>query len=115
MRARRNEKVGGGYFVFARGSRTGRIKTGHILHGAVPFEHPNYDSAVREAERLSAIHGREFFVLGDVDMSLASDLLDAAKLALSIIEGFEPENGGIASDDDIATIRAAIARATGAA
>lgn len=61
-RPRRNEKVGGGHFVFRRGGRTGRIKTGHIVHGALPFEHPDIDSARTEAERLQKLHGGRYDV-----------------------------------------------------
>ena len=62
-RPRRNEKVGGGHFVFRRGSRTGRIKTGHIIHGALPFEHPSAESAQTEAARLQKLHGGRYDVL----------------------------------------------------
>lgn len=62
-RPRRNEKVGGGHFVFRRGGRTGRIKTGHIKHGALPFEHPDIDSARTEAARLQSLYGGRYDVL----------------------------------------------------
>lgn len=66
MRSRRNEQVGGGYFVFSRGSRTHRIKTGHIMAGRVPFEHPSLVSAITEAGRLARIHKRKFYVFKEV-------------------------------------------------
>ena len=65
-RARRNEKVGGGYFVFKRGRRTGRIKTGHILAGKMPFEHPDLESATNEAARLAVEHGGHYSVFAEV-------------------------------------------------
>lgn len=65
-RARRNEKVGGGYFVFKRGRRTGRIKTGHILAGKMPFEHATLESALDEAARLSVERGGKFEVFSRV-------------------------------------------------
>lgn len=61
-RPRRNEKVGGGHFVFKRGRRTGRIKTGAILAGRMPFEHPSIESAVAEAERLHGLYGGRYEV-----------------------------------------------------
>lgn len=63
---RRNEKIGGGYFVFKRGRRTGRIKTGHILAGKMPFEHPNLESATNEAARLAVENGGRYVVLAEV-------------------------------------------------
>lgn len=60
---RHNEKVGGGYFVFRRGTTTGRIKTGHIKHGKIPFEHPSLESAVTEAARLADLYGGNFDIL----------------------------------------------------
>lgn len=66
MRKRHNEQVGGGYFVFARGGRTHRIKTGHIQRGRVPFEHPSLASALTEAGRLASIHKRKFYVFKEV-------------------------------------------------
>ena len=62
-RPRRNEKVGGGHFVFRRGGRTGRIKTGAIMAGKMPFEHPSLESARAEAERLHGLHGGRYDVL----------------------------------------------------
>lgn len=65
-RTRRNEKVGGGYFVFKRGRRTGRIKTGHIMAGKMPFEHGTLDAALDEAARLTVEHGGRFSVFAEV-------------------------------------------------
>jgi hypothetical protein len=72
---RRNEKVGGGFFVFGRGRRTGRIKTGAILAGRMPFEHPSEESAITEAERLHGLTGRRF---------------DVFALRVSVGDGYEP-------------------------
>jgi hypothetical protein len=69
-RQRHNETVGGGHFVFRRGSTTGRIKTGSILAGRMPFEHPDHESALAEATRLCALHGGKYEVFsasGSVD------------------------------------------------
>lgn len=61
---RTNEKIGGGFFVFQRGRTTGRIKVGHIMRGAMPFEHPNLEAAIDEAARLSVEYGGQFEVFG---------------------------------------------------
>lgn len=45
---RKNEKIGGGYFVFRRGNRGGRI-----FISQMPFEHPSYSSALDECIKLS--------------------------------------------------------------
>lgn len=57
MKERKYEKIGGGYFVFRRGKKTGRISVGSTL----PFEHPIYKAAAEEAERLSAKNSGETF------------------------------------------------------
>lgn len=62
-RERRNKKIKGGHFVFRRGGRTGRIKTGHIINGAMPFEHPSIEAARTEADRLQKLHGGRYDVL----------------------------------------------------
>lgn len=63
-RQRHNEKVGGGYFVFRRGTTTGRIKTGFIRRGQLPFEHPDFVSAMKEAGRLADLYGGTYDVFG---------------------------------------------------
>lgn len=65
-RPRRNEKIGGGYFVFKRGRRTGRIKTGHIMAGKIPFEHGSLESALDEAARLAVEFGGRYSVFAEV-------------------------------------------------
>lgn len=54
---RTNEQIGGGFFVFRRGKKTGRVG----IRSQLPFEHPDYASAVREAARLAALHNGETF------------------------------------------------------
>ena len=56
-RPRRNEKIGGGHFVFRRGKRTGRVG----IKTSLPFEHPDFDSAMSEARRLAAVNPGETF------------------------------------------------------
>lgn len=55
-RQRRNERVGGGLFVFRRGDQ------GRITPNGFPFEHPNLGSANDEAYRLAALTGGTFEV-----------------------------------------------------
>lgn len=55
-RPRRNEKVGGGHFVFRRGGH------GRITPSGYAFEHPNLGSANDEAYRLAALTGGTFEV-----------------------------------------------------
>jgi len=63
-RAEKGEKVGGGFFVFRRGSTTGRIK---INPAKLPFEHPSLEAALREAKRLTERHpGVGFSVLKEI-------------------------------------------------
>lgn len=62
-RTRPGEKIGGGFFVFRRGDFANRIRISDL-----PFEHPNYESAQKEAERLSAANpGMRYDVLGVLD------------------------------------------------
>lgn len=57
---RRNEKIGGGHFVFRRG-REGRVHPNQW-----PFEHPTDDSAIAEAGRLAKMTGDTFEVYSRV-------------------------------------------------
>ena len=58
-RVKFGEKVGGGYFVFRRGKKTGRIATGNTL----PLEHPSLESAQKEAVRLAGLNEGETFAV----------------------------------------------------
>lgn len=63
-RAKRGERVHGGWFVFRRGQTTGRIK---IDTSKMPFEHPSRERAVAEAVRLSAANpGIDYCVFNQV-------------------------------------------------
>lgn len=44
---REGEKIGGGFFVFRRGRKSGRIRAPEW-----PFEHPTFEAAFAEMERL---------------------------------------------------------------
>lgn len=62
---RNKECVGGGYFVFRRGKKTGRIG---IRLKTMPFEHPSLESAQAEAARLASLNpGEVFKVFHQVD------------------------------------------------
>ena len=54
------EKIGGGFFVYRRGKKTGRIG---VRLSTVPFEHPNLESAQIEVRRLSELSPGEKFVI----------------------------------------------------
>jgi len=55
---RKNEVIGGGFFVFRRGKTTGRIGCGG---NTLPFEHGSFEAAATEAKRLSEVHPGETF------------------------------------------------------
>lgn len=62
-RSKFGEKIGGGYFVFRRGKKTGRIAHGNNL----PLEHPTLESAKKESDRLASINeGEKFAVFNQV-------------------------------------------------
>ncbi len=61
---RKGEKVGGGFFVFRRGKKTGRIG---CKRDALPFEHPTLAAAEAEAVRLANLYkGETFVIIGDL-------------------------------------------------
>jgi hypothetical protein len=45
---RKGEQIGGGFFVFRRGTMANRIKPSER-----PFEHPSMESAIAERDRLN--------------------------------------------------------------
>lgn len=57
-RAEKGEVVGGGYFVFRRGKRTGRIG---VKNSTIPFEHGSRESAMAEVARLEKQYPGETF------------------------------------------------------
>lgn len=59
-RQRRNETIGGGFFVFRRGKKTGRIS----VNSTLPFEHGCIEDACEEAKRLvKKFNGKEKFAI----------------------------------------------------
>ncbi|MAM60827.1 MAG: hypothetical protein CMH11_04990 [Maritimibacter sp.] len=53
---REGESIGGGYIVFRRGGGTGRIRCPEY-----PFEHPTFEAAINERDRLAAQFPGETF------------------------------------------------------
>lgn len=61
-KSRPGEEIGGGFFVFRRGRRTGRIRPSWLA-----FEHPGLEAACAEADRLAMLHpGRAFVVVAQI-------------------------------------------------
>ncbi|MEM9579090.1 MAG: hypothetical protein AAF891_00265 [Pseudomonadota bacterium] len=59
---RDQEKIGGGFFIFRRGGRTGRIRPSRW-----PFEYASFDDATARARALSArLPGEKFIVAGQL-------------------------------------------------
>ena len=54
---RPNEIIGGGFFVFRRGKKTGRVG----VFTTMPYEHGSFEQAVAEATRLAALCPGETF------------------------------------------------------
>lgn len=48
---RKNEVIGGGFFVFRRGKQTGRVSVATTL----PYEHGSFEQALAEATRLATL------------------------------------------------------------
>lgn len=62
---RPGEKIGGGFFVFRRGKKTGRVG---VRPATTPFEHPDFYAAKAEANRLAKKHrGERFVVVAQVE------------------------------------------------
>jgi hypothetical protein len=59
---RPGETIGGGFFVFRRTAKTGRIRVPEW-----PFEHPNRAAAEAERDRLASMHPNETFVVGETE------------------------------------------------
>ena len=63
-RHERGEVVGGGYLIFRRGKKTGRV--GYKPH-SMPFEHGSYESAKKEVARLEEANpGEKFHIFADM-------------------------------------------------
>ena len=61
FKERPGEKITGGWFVFGRHSTSKRVR---VPTQGFPFEHPDYESALTEAHRLSGLHpGKTYCVM----------------------------------------------------
>jgi hypothetical protein len=79
---RRGEKIGGDWFVFRRGKRTGRIG----IATQFPFEHPTREAALTEARRLADLTpGETYQVFGGFDQitSAPAELLTLEQASTS--------------------------------
>lgn len=74
MKPRKHEQIGGGFFVFRRGKKTGRIS---VRTTVLPFEHPSYEAAEAEALRLADIHRGETFQVFSVCGIVSSAKVDS--------------------------------------
>ncbi|MBC8719265.1 hypothetical protein [Ochrobactrum sp. Marseille-Q0166] len=54
---RKNEVIGGGFFVFRRGKKTGRVAPGSNM----PYEHGSFEQALAEATRLAKLFPGEVY------------------------------------------------------
>lgn len=68
FKPRRDEVIGGGFFVFRRGVDTGRIRP-----GGSPYEHGTLESAQAEAERLATEYGGQYQIFGAVPECAVDD------------------------------------------
>lgn len=57
---RKGEVIGGGFLIFRRGKRTGRVG---VKMKSLPFEHGSLESAQTEVERLTKANPGERFVI----------------------------------------------------
>lgn len=72
MKQRKGETIGGGFFVFRRGKKTGRVgcKTPWM-----PFEHPAKSAAIAEADRLGRRYpGETFEVFATTGATICHDV-----------------------------------------
>jgi hypothetical protein len=73
-KARKGEQIGGGFFVFRRGDDTGRIRPAQW-----PFEHPTFEAARAQAQKLaSEMPGYRFDVVA-VAGSISTPVQGAAE------------------------------------
>lgn len=63
-RSSAGEKIGGGFIIFRRHRKSGRVALPQI---ALPFEHASFEAAEKEMKRLAAKHeGNEFCIFYQV-------------------------------------------------
>lgn len=71
---RKNEQIGGGYFVFRRGKKTGRVG----IKSSVPYEHGSFEQALAEASRLASLCEGETFEVFQTSGAIAVNVGVAA-------------------------------------
>lgn len=65
-RTERGEVIGGGYIIFRRGKKTGRV--GYKPY-SIPFEHGSYESAQKEVARLMEENpGERYSIFADLSV-----------------------------------------------
>ena len=69
FKGRIGETIGGGFIIFRRGKRTGRVSVGSTL----PFEHGTFEEAFEEATRLSALFPEETFCVFQQQISVKQE------------------------------------------
>ncbi|WP_421565710.1 hypothetical protein [Ochrobactrum sp. EDr1-4] len=65
---RKNEVIGGGFFVFRRGKLTGRVSVATSL----PYEHGSFEQALAEAARLAKLCPGETFEVFQTSGAIAT-------------------------------------------
>lgn len=74
LKPRPNEIIGGGFFVFRRGKKTGRVG----VYTTMPYEHGSLEQATAEATRLAALCPGETFEVFQTSGVVARCALGAA-------------------------------------
>jgi hypothetical protein len=65
---RKNEVIGGGFFVFRRGKHTGRVSVATTL----PYEHGSFGQALAEATRLATLCPGETYEVFQTSCAIAT-------------------------------------------
>lgn len=68
-KGRKGETIGGGFIIFRRGKKTGRVSVGSTL----PFEHGTFEEAFEEATRLAALFPEESFCVFQQQISVKQE------------------------------------------
>jgi hypothetical protein len=80
LKTRKDELIGGGFFVFRRFTSSGRIR---ISPKGMPFEHPTFEAASLEAVRLAhANPEKKFCVLRELSEAILTETIEPNQEAL---------------------------------
>jgi hypothetical protein len=108
---RRGEQIGGGWFVFRRGKRTGRIG----IRTQLPFEHPTREAALTEARRLADLTpGETYQVFGGLDQITSEPAELLTRDQASTLPGAPAPQGRTAAAPSAQAARSAVAGQNGA-